>query len=156
MAITQKYTDDQRAHALRLYTEHGPTHAAQQTGIATATIFRWVRAADLRPPGKQTSAWAERRAAIADQFGEVAELMLARADAATASRDARQYLVAAAIAVDKAQLLSGGPTVRGADSSEDALTRVKNLRDELAVRRQAITDRAAQSGHPSTFGADDA
>lgn len=36
------YTPNQKARALKLYTEHGPAHASRQTGIPRATISKWA------------------------------------------------------------------------------------------------------------------
>ena len=42
-----KYTDKQRQQALTLYTEHGATHAANETGISRRSILRWANEACL-------------------------------------------------------------------------------------------------------------
>ncbi len=44
----RKYTDDQRAVALAVYKEHGPTYAQAETGIDKTTIVGWAKEAGVQ------------------------------------------------------------------------------------------------------------
>jgi transposase-like protein len=44
-----RYTDEQKAEALRIYQEHGAGEAARRTGIARVTISSWAKRTPLQP-----------------------------------------------------------------------------------------------------------
>ena len=76
------YTEDEKAEALRIYEEHGPTAAQKQTGIPKGTITRWAKAAGVETVSaentrKATEAIqltnAERRARLAERLYGIAE-----------------------------------------------------------------------------------
>jgi transposase-like protein len=122
------YTQEQRAEALALYVSDGLGAASRTLNIPQGTIASWAH----RTPGIQTLAaekreqtaamleeralhWQARRADLAEQFGAIADTMLAAAfdySEAGRPRDVKDSVMAAAIAVDKAQLLTGGATSR--------------------------------------------
>lgn len=120
----QRYTDDEKASALELYVEVGPSEAARRTGIAQPTISNWARVAGLQEQVAWARAghvlavkqkWEERRAVIAEKVGDLAEEALEASRDAVAigdSRAARDFGSTMATAIDKAQLLTGGPTER--------------------------------------------
>lgn len=59
------YTDEQRAEALALYREHGPTEASRRCGIPPRTITRWATKAGVATEvtAKTAAAWSRRRLA---------------------------------------------------------------------------------------------
>jgi hypothetical protein len=143
------YTPEQRTQALALYVEHGPAETERHTGIPRRTIATWARRAGLKTdaPSKTAKAtaaaamkWAQRRVVLADKLGQVSEQLAGAAQAAVAKgdgRNAQAFMTAAAIGVDKAELLTGRATSRSVTLS-DASSRAAELaqvRDELKERR---------------------
>lgn len=123
------WTDEQKAEALAIYVDSGPAAAGRLTGIPSGTIASWA----ARTPGLQRM-HAERTAAATIAFQEQAallwsetkaELVTTLAGLATSFahavhdalesgnlRNAKEGMLALAIATDKAQLLTGGATGR--------------------------------------------
>lgn len=146
--MPSKFTDAQHDQALTLVREGvGYREITRRTGVARSTISTWARAAGIdTEKADQVAAaaeanrvgWHKRRGELIDRFGDLAELMLERTEACNESADAKNLITAAAIAVDKAQLLSGGATSRyeqvGLDKQRE---RVRAMQDELAERRAA-------------------
>lgn len=137
------YTDEQRVEALALLAEVGKAEASRQTGIPAGTIASWgtrhgVRAVDDVRVEAMRQAWAERRAALADRIGEVADQateQLAKL-IATGHCSAAELTRAIAVLVDRAQLLSGGATER-TETTVTSHERISQITDELARRRQS-------------------
>jgi hypothetical protein len=141
----QRWSDEDRERALQMLRDGvGTNEVARRTGIAKSAISRWSTAAGIvTARAAQTEAahegvklaWAKRRGELTDRFGEVAATMLDKATGGD-SADAKNFMTAAAIAVDKAQLLSGGVTSRHEQlDAERRRERVEQLQDELAERR---------------------
>lgn len=61
------YTTADRAQAVALYREHGPTEAARRTGVPKSTVSRWAKAQGIR-----TSAVSPRTAAATAASSEQA------------------------------------------------------------------------------------
>lgn len=140
-----KWSDEQREKALELCREHGPRHAARETGIPFGTISGWAKDAGVASDATRTQAatevrqarWAERRAGLTDLLGQAAQELVEKARKSEDLRAAKDAMLAAAIAVDKAQLLSGGVTSRHEQlDAEKRRERVAGLVDELAARRE--------------------
>lgn len=74
------YTPSQRAQAVALYREHGPTQAARRTGIPKSTISRWAKAQGVR-----TAAVSPRTAAATAASSENARAL--RTDVARLTLD---------------------------------------------------------------------
>lgn len=122
------YTDEDRAAALAMYAEHGPTVVQDEMGIPKATVCNWARANGVETRSIEnaaarvqasTLAWAERRLAMADRIGTVAEMALVQVenavcgtDGSPSMRDAKDAATTMAILIDKAQLLTGAATER--------------------------------------------
>lgn len=149
----RKWTQEQRETALAIYREHGPRAAAERTAIPLSTIGTWARAAGLSFNPERTEnanrakalRWEERRRDLTDALGDAAAQLLTKALAADDGRAAQAFMTAAAIGVDKAQLLSGGVTTRHEVlDAEKRRERVRQLTDELDARRRA-KDGAAPS-----------
>lgn len=76
------YTDEERAEALRIYEEQGPTAAQKQTGIHKATVTKWAKAAGKATVATQNTRKAteaaqvnnaERRAKLVERLYGLAE-----------------------------------------------------------------------------------
>ena len=76
------HTDDEKAEALRIYEEHGPTAAQKQTGIHKATVTKWAKAAGVATVAVQNmreareaiqESNAERRARLVQRLYGIAE-----------------------------------------------------------------------------------
>jgi transposase-like protein len=159
----RRYTEAEKADAVALYLDHGPTIASDQTGIPSTTISSWAQRSGLASQrseklnaGVKASklAWEERRTTLAHEMGQVAELALERChsaltgdslviDAVNAKgehydripnpSDAKNLALTMAILADKAQLLTGSATSRAEHATTPQVA--AHLRDELAARR---------------------
>lgn len=113
-----------RERVIQRAQETGVRAAATEHGVSPASVSRWCRKAGVATvPHEQTEnaravaamRWEERRGDLLHEMGEAAELALETAVEALEDgkvRDAQSAAVTMAILVDKAQLLSGGPTSR--------------------------------------------
>jgi hypothetical protein len=82
-------------------------------------------------------AWEERRAVVRDRLGKEIVGLLDRITEGS-DRDARHLMTAAAIAIDKAELLAGRPTGIHEHRSTDPLdVELEQLISEEAARRAA-------------------
>lgn len=130
----------------------GTNEAASRFGVSIRTVFRWkaeammhgevhneeaiAKALDAKP-------WLDRRDALGDRFGAVAERAVALAMEMIASGDAgeaQKALVSAGIATDKAQLLRGGPTKRSEHtvSLDSQVTRLMDALDAMKKGTPAL------------------
>lgn len=145
-----------RQRALELYPEHGATGTAsilQAEGhqVMYQTITAWAKRAGIRTnkaPAtpidtsavKKGERWAVRRARLADELGETAEVLsvvIRHHVEAQQLNQARNGAGALAIIVDKCQLLSGDATRRTETiSSTEALAAKARELDELAAQRR--------------------
>lgn len=128
--MARTYTDEQRAEGVALCLEVGMAEAHNRTGIPKPTLSRWLtpeQQTEMAERFQQKTAaateasrqhWAELRAVMVDEAGDVAQRLLRliadhTGDLAPSSpRDAKDLATAMAILVDKAQLLSGDATSR--------------------------------------------
>lgn len=127
--MATRWSADDKARALKHYTNHGPAEASRRTGIPTKTIASWARRSGVQTdaPARTAAAtaqaqanWAELRATVANQAGTTAQRILALVVTALDSGDlevtsvhqAKDAALTAAILVDKAQLLTGEATNR--------------------------------------------
>lgn len=123
------YTDDEKAAALALYAEQGPTAVTDAMGIPKATVASWAKRTGTRTVCVEKArarveaahlAWEKRRLEMADRIGHAAELALVQCENAIAGdgerspsmRDAKDAATTMAILIDKAQLLTGAATSR--------------------------------------------
>lgn len=150
MTERRRWSDDIKRRALELYVEFGPADAARLLAsdghhVPAKTIAYWARQAGIQSDGAQKTAAATaaaharfelRRAGFADRMGNLIDGLLDTAEQSLAAGDLQSVkvaAVAAAVFVDKAQLLSGGATARTEAASEE---RVNALVDELTARRR--------------------
>jgi len=165
----RRYTDDQRRHALKLCADTPLGQAARETGIPKSTLGTWCRRAGVRTFAiEQTRAATEarevdleaRRAAIALRLYDEADAAL---DAITRPvpvygmtrdglgtglalaanpADRQRLMTTAAIAIDKASLLTGEATERlddlGGLDLEAAMQEARAEKLELAHLRAAV------------------
>lgn len=140
------YTDAEKAEAVDLYVTDGPTAVQAQLRIPKGTVTKWAQAAGVETVSieKTRSAveaarlvWQQRRIELAHRIGLVAELALERAeqdllDGRIAGKDA---VLAMAILIDKAELLTSASTVRDAEPIP-TVEEVSALAAELRERRR--------------------
>src|SRR4051812_37690504 len=83
----RQYTDQERADAIALAADVGPSEAGRRLEIPKGTIARWASAAGVATgSGKERTAnatqaarqWSERREALRDRTGKAAEEALRR------------------------------------------------------------------------------
>ena len=142
-----RFTSEQREQALDAYKRLGSAQAARELPfeVHASTIRRWACDAGLARTKRDRTAAATEAAALTRRYGreQAATEMLAKVGAALDRLDDANptnfRLLAAGISelVRSSSLLSGSPTDRVELTGEDRVERVKQLRDELAVRREA-------------------
>ena len=127
-----RYDDDFKTRAVALAVEIGPAEAARQVGVKPGTVRAWCSRAGVVTVAPERTraatearrqAWEERRTVLVHRIGEVAERALDVVDEALIAgntRKASDASAALARLIDKAQLLSGGSTVRYGTDSERA------------------------------------
>jgi transposase-like protein len=153
----RKWTDEEKATALQLYQEVGPAETARRTGIPRSSVSVWAHNAGLTviTQGKTAAAvlmsretFEARRLLLSQKFQQAADDYLTWAHEQTIdyvgqqgrevtrkrpiAGDVRNLTLAAAIAVDKADMLSKPP-------STTTTTEVTTFRDEFSsVRERSI------------------
>lgn len=144
----KKWTDEQRAQALRLYDEVGACEAGKRTGIPQATISSWARRTGVQSsaPAATKAAvdhlvlkWAERKLLLTDKLGYLAERLIDRALDADA-RDVAHFATGLDKAIANAQLLAGGATGRiehDVSEPQSRLAAVHQLKDAAQQRAAA-------------------
>jgi transposase-like protein len=150
------YTNEQRARAVELYTEHGARAtarilASQGFHVPASTVQAWaskrgerIRTLEKRTLGVQAQIleWQERRTDEANRAGQRAEELgaLLMEHAHAGNHDMVKALVPAyGVMVDKAQLLSGGATGR----DEHLRAGAAHLRDVTVARVRELREVAA-------------
>jgi hypothetical protein len=145
-SLPRSYADAERNEALSLYLEVGAAEASRRCGVPAGTIRQWAHRRGLttaRTASARASVeaarltWAQRRAEVATRAGEGAATFLDDAIAEKSARNRRDLMAAFKMAAEGAQLLSGGATERVELTEEQRRERVRELRDELAARREA-------------------
>lgn len=116
------WSDEVRDEALRLYADHGPTEASRMLGPDGPTkscITKWAKTEGVETLRNERTAeatvamqatWKHRRADLANNFGEASTEFLSASREAVRNgkaNDARQLIIGAAVAVDKADQLAG-------------------------------------------------
>lgn len=131
-----KHSDEVRDQAVTIVRAHGLAEAHRQTGIAKSTISGWLTEADkaqAERSGQNTDRatianvrrWNARRIDLKHRLGDLAERALDEARHQLDQHDARSArdaMTAAAIAIDKAEILSihADPEDRSADEAIEA------------------------------------
>ncbi len=126
MSQQRRWDADTKATALRIYAERGGPAASEATGVPVATIRSWAHRAATeaaavvatvtgRTIAQAGTDWPTRRAELLAELPDaIAETLVAyrRKVADGSGRDARDFSVALAVLVDKAQLIAGHATSR--------------------------------------------
>ena len=157
------YTDDEKAEALKLYEEHGPSAVQKRLGIPKGTVGRWAKAAQIgtvrsenvraRVEAAQLDN-AERRALLVKRLYGLAETSMdlleqpdeyktilrgefgvERADSPgfIPAQDKQRELTAIGIALDKAAVLEKFDHDGGATEAKGLLSA---LRDKIGMRHE--------------------
>ena len=155
VATQRTYTPEQRAEALRLYREVGPSEAGSRLDIAPSTVRKWAQRAGASAPRAARTAAAVQAAQLSrEQRAEeiAAEALEAAGEFLTRSREAnptnaRLLMAAFRDALNGSQLLAGDPTDRLEVS--DLMHEVDRELAELAKVRERNAELAAQNGDPS-------
>lgn len=128
----RSYTDAEKAEALALYAEAGPTAVQQQLGIAKGTVAGWARRNGVRTVRNERMAAAveaiqvdaaARRAIVADRLWRIADEASALELTKLAKADLRDIVGARTRAIHDAQLLAGDATSRTEARVTDQLDR---------------------------------
>lgn len=144
------YTDDQKAQAVATYVETGNLHeGARSCGAAPNTVKTWAINAGHDPSqigahaAAKTAAaneatrrrWETLRTTMADRSGDLAAKLLELLDehvtdlVPETAADAKNLATAAAILIDKAQLLDGHATSRTEATINDQRSVIEDARD---------------------------
>lgn len=146
----RRYTDDERAAALTLYAEAGPTAVQDSLGIPKGTVTGWAKTAGIGTVRNERTAAAteamaldaaERRARLAERLLTVAERAVDHELAKLATADLRDIVGARTRAIHDHQLLAGEATARSEQQHTDA-TRDAVL-DEARTRALHLVPRTA-------------
>lgn len=117
----RSYTADEKAAALALYAEQGPTVVQDTLGIPKATVTAWAKAAGIGTVRNERTAAAveavevdaaARRAGLVGKLLRLADAALDVELAKLASSDLRDVVGARTRAIHDLQLLSGEATGR--------------------------------------------
>ncbi len=149
-----QYTADQKAEALRLWSEHGTAETARRTDINSRTIIRWASAAGMVSQDstqKMTAARNEAAARVSEVWADYREKEAAAAGA-TASRLRTALL----------EQVEGEPILERIGDDEVQVGTLVNGRNlqSLAVAYGILVDKAELlSGHATerieTWGMDE-
>lgn len=151
MTARKAWPPEVKAQALALYASDGGPAASEQTGVPQTTIRQWARrtiasvemaSGTELVPAKGSAPWAQQRSEILGEIGDLVKLALSKtrdAFAAGRLRDARDGAVAAAVLIDKGQLLAGSATSRSESfsisaSPADVQRQIEELERELGHR----------------------
>lgn len=122
--MARTYTDTERADAIALVLDVGPTEASKTLGIPKSTLASWLTpdqqaAMAERSTAKTRAATeahalasAEKRALLGRELLDAARIHVARSIAADNGKDAQHYMTAGAIGLDKFRLEQGEVTDR--------------------------------------------
>lgn len=141
--MPRRHPPEKKAAYLVDVPEMGISGAAKAHGIDKATGSRWARDAGIATVATERTRnategarlrWEERRASLVHDLGDLAaeSLEQIRANLTTKPRISADLARVLSIAVDKAQLLSGGATSRAIVDRQASLEAL----DELAERRK--------------------
>jgi len=140
----RRYSDEERATALAALAANGGNvgGTSRQLGIPEATLRAWATG-ERHPEASQMC--GDKKASLADQFEALAVKLLGVADEKAAALNARDAVVAAAVAVDKMRLLRGEAT----EISETRDDRLDEFRRRYAdAQGDARADGRAEPADP--------
>ena len=138
----RRYTDDERAAALALYAEAGPTAVQDTLGIPKGTVTGWAKTAGIGTVRNERTAAAteamaldaaERRAVLADRLLAIAEQAVDVEVSKLRNADLRDVVGARTRAIHDHLLLAGEATSRSEHVQVDAVdAEIARLTSELA------------------------
>jgi hypothetical protein len=110
MAVRRKYSDQERAEALAALAANGGNvyRTSRQLGIPRKNLERWAAGEAVHPDVAEMA--HEKKATLAERFTALAEKLVGVADAKAHELNAKDAVIAAGVAVDKARLLQGEST----------------------------------------------
>src|SRR6185503_2578167 len=117
MARLTHYDDDQVANALAVLKANGGNalKTSEMTGIPRSTIRSWAGELEYAPRTIDPNKVQEKSLELADMLQEVAFIAVGEGmEEAILKSSARDRMIVAGIAIEKRQLLTGGPTSRNA------------------------------------------
>lgn len=160
----RSYSGTQRAEALRLYVEVGPAEAGRRLCIPAATIRKWAERSDFKRKDERDRSvaaavegarltWAQRRAEVAQRSGDAAAILIERAIEA-GPRAAADLMRAFKIALDGAQLLSGGAMTQAEVIDQEKVDyELKRLLRELESQAVGRSEQLAREGDREAIAA---
>ncbi len=143
-----RYTDQDRDHAVKLYTEHGTAEASRRTGIPARTILRWAKTAGVvsRANAKKTApATAELRALSVERRVRVRAALLERTEHLLESitgsdpTGARNLAVAVGVLIDKYRLEYGQTTAWDTAAEAELDAELVSLIQDLEERSRGCS-----------------
>lgn len=142
--MARTYTDAQKAEAVALTLEHGPTEAGAKLGIPKSTCAQWLtpeQKAEMaaRSVSKTRAATAahalsleRKRAELRGLFADAARHHVERSLVTDDGKDAQHWMTAGAIGLDKLRLELGEATDRTEHRTVDQVTaEVERLAAEM-------------------------
>jgi transposase-like protein len=126
------YTDEEKANALALYAEQGPTAVQDELGIAKGTVAGWARANGVQTVRNERTAAATEavvvdaaatRAALAAKLWALADKAIEVELQKLTKADLREVVGARTRAIHDAQLLTGEVTGRTETRTVDSVDR---------------------------------
>jgi transposase-like protein len=142
------YTADEKAAALALYAEAGPTAVQREMGIPSSTVMSWAKGAGVRTMRNERTASAtdaiqadsaKRRANLVHKLVRLADEALDVELGKLANSDLRDVVGARTRAIHDLQLLSGGATARTETVSTVSVDdEVAKLAAELALTPEPV------------------
>ena len=153
---TRKYTAKQKKDCCDYARIHGLDAASKHFDYPKRTVCRWLQNAGIDPWGAKNDIHGPVKAANETRqklreakLEDIKDMLLvrikdldARLDNST-DQDSKSVMTSIGIAIDKYQLLTGGPTSREAVSTDDAKAKIIS---RLAQREKPAGDRAADGG----------
>lgn len=147
----RSYSDAQRDQAIKLAQDVGVTEAAKRAGVPKGTLASWLNRAGMQTTSSKKDQLrglemtvAQRRARLSDKLLAHAEWLADRTVEPTVKdADRGRIAVAAAVFVDKHQLMTGGVTSRGEldlSGPGGRLAAVHDLRDAVQRRSERAED----------------
>jgi transposase-like protein len=140
------YTDDERAAAIALYVEAGPTAVQRELGVPKGTVTAWAKVAGVGTVRNERMGEAieahmldakARRAGLVDKLVRVADEALDVELAKLAKSDLRDVVGARTRAIHDLQLLTGAATARTETVSSASIDdEVAALAEQLGLRSQ--------------------
>lgn len=135
----RRYTNNERATAVAAVSANNGSvnETARKLGIPETSLRQWCsgqRHPELQPLSEQ------KKLELADQFGQLAELLLGVVRKKADQLDAKSAAIAAAVCIDKALLLQGQATsISESRTTTEAADRLALLREHYGRAQEIRT-----------------